>query len=99
MHRQGKGQSARRVRLQGLDRHPRYQPKGGQFVLHAKALHDNTFDGHTLKPAVADIERNAGVDVKRIHVDKGYRGHDNWTGSASLSSAKSGEPPQRSNVR
>jgi IS5 family transposase len=32
---------------------PVTQPKGGQFVLHAQALHE----------------------VKRIHVDKGYRGH------------------------
>lgn len=24
------------------------KPKGGQFVLHAKALHGNPFDGHTL---------------------------------------------------
>jgi IS5 family transposase len=51
-------------------------PKGGQFVLHAKALHGNPFDGHTLNGAVADVERNTGVEVRRIHVDKGYRGHD-----------------------
>jgi transposase, IS5 family len=53
---------------------PVTQPKGGQFVLHAKALHGNPFDGHTLKGAVA--ERNTGVEVRRIPVDKGYRGHD-----------------------
>jgi transposase, IS5 family len=51
-------------------------PKGGQFVLHAKALHGNPFDGHTLGPAIADVERNTGIEVKRIHVDKGYRGHN-----------------------
>jgi IS5 family transposase len=55
---------------------PVTQPKGGQFVLHAKALHGNPFDGHTLNPAVADIEKNTGVEVRRIHVDKGYRGHN-----------------------
>jgi len=55
---------------------PVTKPKGGQFVLHAKALHGNPFDGHTLKPAVADIENNTGVEVRRIHVDKGYRGHN-----------------------
>ena len=55
---------------------PATKPKGGQFVLHAKALHGNPFDGHTLKGAVADVERNTGVEVQRIHVDKGYRGHD-----------------------
>ena len=55
---------------------PVTQPKGGQFVLHAKALHGNPFDGHTLKGAIADVESNTGVEVRRIHVDKGYRGHD-----------------------
>ena len=50
-------------------------PKGGQFVLHAKALHGNPFDGHTLAPVVSDLERMTGVETRRIHVDKGYRGH------------------------
>jgi transposase, IS5 family len=51
-------------------------PRGGQFVLHAKALHGNPFDGHTLGPVVADLERLTGVETRRIHVDKGYRGHN-----------------------
>jgi IS5 family transposase len=51
-------------------------PKGGQFVLHAKALHGNPFDGHTLGPVIADLEKLTGVEVRRIHVDKGYRGHN-----------------------
>ena len=55
---------------------PVTQPKGGQFVLHARALHGNPFDGHTLAAAVADVETISGVEVRRIHVDKGYRGHD-----------------------
>jgi IS5 family transposase len=55
---------------------PVTQPKGGQFVLHAKALHGNPFDGHTLGAAIADVEKNTGIEVKRIHVDKGYRGHN-----------------------
>jgi transposase, IS5 family len=55
---------------------PVTQPRGGQFVLHARALHGNPFDGHTLAPAVADIESNTGLEVERIHVDKGYRGHN-----------------------
>jgi IS5 family transposase len=54
---------------------PVTQPKGGQFVLHAQALHGNPFDGHTLGPVIADLETLTGVEVKRIHVDKGYRGH------------------------
>ena len=51
-------------------------PKGGQFVLHAKALHGNPYDGHTLGPVIADLEKLTGVDVRGIHGDKGYRGHN-----------------------
>ena len=51
------------------------KPKGGQFVLHAKALRGNPFDGHTLGPVVAELEALTGVETRRIHVDKGYRGH------------------------
>jgi transposase, IS5 family len=54
---------------------PVTSPKGGQFVLHAKALHGNPYDGHTLGPMVADMEKLTGVEARRIHVDKGYRGH------------------------
>jgi transposase, IS5 family len=55
---------------------PVTSPKGGQFVLHAKALHGNPYDGHTLGPIIADLERLTGVETRRIHVDKGYRGHN-----------------------
>ena len=55
---------------------PATVPKGGQFVLHAKALHGNPYDGHTLGPVIADLEKLTGVAVRRIHGDKGYRGHN-----------------------
>lgn len=55
---------------------PVTRPRGSQFVLHAKALHGNPFDGHTLAAAVADVEANTGVETRRIHVDRRYRGHD-----------------------
>jgi len=55
---------------------PVTQPKGGQFVLHAKALHGNPFDGHTLGPVLVEMTRLLGVEPRRIHVDKGYRGHN-----------------------
>lgn len=54
---------------------PVTRPKGGQFVLHAQALHGNPYDGHTLGPVVAAMEQLIGVEVHRIHVDRGYRGH------------------------
>ncbi|HWQ12221.1 MAG TPA: IS5 family transposase [Roseiflexaceae bacterium] len=55
---------------------PVTKPKGGQFVLHAKALHGNPYDGHTLAPVIAEMTRQNGVEPKRIHLDKGYRGHN-----------------------
>jgi IS5 family transposase len=55
---------------------PATKPRGGQFVLHAKALHGNPFDGHTLRPVVAELEALTGVETRRIHVDRGYRGHN-----------------------
>jgi IS5 family transposase len=55
---------------------PVTKPKGGQFVLHAKALHGNPYDGHTLGPVVTEMEALTGVETRRIHVDKGYRGHN-----------------------
>ena len=41
-------------------------PRGGQFVLHAKALHGNPYDGHTLGPVIVDLEKLTGVAVRRI---------------------------------
>jgi IS5 family transposase len=55
---------------------PATRPKGGQFVLHTKALHGNPFDGHTLGPVLAEMTRLLGVEPHRIHVDKGCRGHN-----------------------
>jgi len=49
---------------------------GGQFVLHAKSLPGNPYDGHTLGTVIAAAERLTGCKVERAYVDKGYRGHD-----------------------
>jgi len=49
---------------------------GGQFVLNARALPGNPYDGHTLKDAIEDTERLTGCSIERAYVDKGYRGHD-----------------------
>src|SRR5450755_1299983 len=49
---------------------------GGQFVLHAKALPGNPYDGHTLRDVIDRTETLTGCPIERAYVDKGYRGHD-----------------------
>jgi len=49
---------------------------GGQFVLHAKALPGNPYDGHTLRAVIEDTQKLTGREIERAYVDKGYRGHD-----------------------
>jgi IS5 family transposase len=49
---------------------------GGQFILHAKALPGNPYDGHTLKAAIEETEKLTGLTIERVYTDKGYRGHD-----------------------
>ncbi|MGY4302691.1 hypothetical protein ACVWXN_010847 [Bradyrhizobium sp. i1.4.4] len=51
--------------LSGLSFALTTSPKGGQFVLHAKALHGNPFDGHTLGPVIADMEKLTGVETRQ----------------------------------
>ena len=50
--------------------------KGGQFILHAKALPGNPYDGHTLKDVIEETEALTGREIERAYVDKGYVGHD-----------------------
>jgi transposase, IS5 family len=49
---------------------------GGQFVLHARALPGNPYDGHTLRGIIEHTQRLTGREIERAYVDKGYRGHD-----------------------
>ena len=49
---------------------------GGQFVLYARTLPGNPYDGHTLRAVIDDTERLTGRTIERAYVDKGYRGHD-----------------------
>ena len=49
---------------------------GGQFVLHAKALPGNPYDGHTLAKIIPAIEQLIGNQIERLHADAGYRGHN-----------------------
>ena len=50
--------------------------KGGQFVLHAKALPGNPYDGHTLRGVIEETQVLTGRQIERVYVDKGYVGHD-----------------------
>ena len=50
--------------------------KGGQFILHAKALPGNPYDGHTLREVIEETEALTGREIERVYVDKGYVGHD-----------------------
>jgi IS5 family transposase len=50
--------------------------KGGQFILHAKALPGNPYDGHTLKTVLPGIEAITGAALSRILADAGYKGHN-----------------------
>lgn len=49
---------------------------GGQFVLHARALPGNPYDGHTLRTVIENTQKLTGCEIERASVDKGYRGHD-----------------------
>jgi IS5 family transposase len=50
--------------------------KGGQFILHAKALPGAPYDGHTLKSVLPAIEAMTGAALTRILADAGYKGHN-----------------------
>ncbi|MGH8755817.1 MAG: IS5 family transposase [Burkholderiales bacterium] len=50
--------------------------KGGQFIVHAKALPGKPYDGHTLGTVIPEIERQIGVSLQRIFCDAGYKGHN-----------------------
>jgi transposase, IS5 family len=66
---------------------------GGQFVLGARSLPGNPFDGHTLAEQIAQTERLTGVEVERAYVDRGYRGHDADKTRVILSGQKRGITP------
>ena len=48
----------------------------GQFVLHARALPGNPYDGHTLRDVIDQTQKLTGCEIERGYVDKGYRGHN-----------------------
>ena len=76
MHRKGKANAPYEFGMKVSVVTTNARAPGGQFVLNAKALPGNPYDGHTLKGAIEDTERLTGCSIERAYVDKGYRGHD-----------------------
>jgi len=75
VHRQGKAHKPYEFGCKVSITTTNHRAKGGQFVLHAKALPGNPYDGHTLAEVIAETEALTGRPVERAYVDKGYRGH------------------------
>ena len=51
------------------------------WIVGTHALHGNPYDGHTLRGAIAQVERLTGHSPQDVIVDQGYRGHG-YEGSA-----------------
>jgi len=66
---------------------------GGQFVLGARALPGNPYDGHTLAAQIAQTEHVTGIEIERAYVDRGYRGHDADKSRVFVSGQKRGITP------
>jgi len=45
------------------------------WILCAKALHGNPYDGHTLSETLTQAIANTGITPEYAYADKGYRGH------------------------
>ena len=55
---------------------PVTSPKGAGSSSTLRHCTETPYDGHTLGAVIADLEELTGVETRRIHVDKGYRGHN-----------------------
>ena len=69
--------------------------KAGMFVLHAETLPGKPFDGHTLGKVLNETGALTGVTPKRVHVDKGYRGHKQNLSTFDPKTMQSTRPPWR----
>jgi IS5 family transposase len=45
------------------------------WIVGIQAVHGNPYDGETLKPALAQVERLTGIPPAQVLVDQGFRGH------------------------
>lgn len=63
------------------------------FVIGAKSLPGNPYDGHTLQACIEQAERISGVKPNEAYTDRGYRGHGCNTSTLKvwIAGAKRGE--------
>src|SRR5947207_5834681 len=54
----------------------RQNPKAASSCCTPRRCMATPFDGHTLGRVITELEQQTGVETRRIHVDKGYRGHN-----------------------
>jgi IS5 family transposase len=71
---------------------------GGQFVLHARTLPGNPYDGHTLGAVIEATERLTGREIERAYVDKDTAATMPQTRTASSSQAKNAGSSAASNA-
>jgi IS5 family transposase len=76
VHRQGQGQRPYEFGVKASIVTTNARAPAGQFVLHARTLPGNPYDGHTLGSVIEAAQRLTGREIERAYVDKGYRGHD-----------------------
>ncbi len=54
------------------------------WIVGVEALHDNPFDGHTLKGALKQMKRVVGWNAQSAYVDKGYKGNPKKLGDTTI---------------
>ena len=54
------------------------------WIVGAEALHNNPFDGHTLKGALDQVKRLVGGAVGHAYCDKGYKGNPKTLGETTV---------------
>ena len=54
------------------------------WILGVEALHNNPFDGHTLKGALEQMQRIVGWNARNVYCDKGYKGNSKQLGDTAI---------------
>ena len=54
------------------------------WIVGIEALHNNPFDGHTLKGALQQMKRIVGWDAEHAYTDQGYKGNPKQLGNTAI---------------